>query len=168
MHLNTLSLSPIVPFHVYVLFQCPISGGSWLSVTESFIPFHILSHPSSPLHSNRPRWSKCLTFVARMYPRVLVYWFAVFNAGALPFTPSNSSLSAVDPRFYIYALTILLPFDCAFHHRFLHSHFQDVVQVRSSYPELTLRKNEIYTFWSQISHACKCPHWLNKNEGWVF
>ena len=27
-NLNTLSLSPIVPFHVYVLFQCPISGGS--------------------------------------------------------------------------------------------------------------------------------------------
>ena len=48
------------------------------------------------------------------------------NTGALPSTPSNSSLSAVDPRFYIYALTILLPFDCAFHHRFLHSHFQDV------------------------------------------
>ena len=48
---------------------------SRLSVTESFIPFHILSHPSSPLHSNRPRWSKCLTFVARMYPRVLIHCF---------------------------------------------------------------------------------------------
>ena len=96
MHLNTLSLSPIVPFHVYVLFQCPISGGSWLSVTESFIPFHILSHPSSPLHSNRPRWSKCLTFVARMYyfkapvllsTGVLVYWFAVFQRRCASFYP---------------------------------------------------------------------------------
>ena len=89
---------PIVPFHVYVLFQCPISGGSWLSVTESFIPFHILSHPSSPLHSNRPRWSKCLTFVARMYyfkapvllsTGVLVYWFAVFQRRCASFYPVN-------------------------------------------------------------------------------
>ena len=87
MHLNTHSLSPIVSCHVYVLFQCPISGGSWLSVTESFIPFHILSHPSSPLHSNRPRWSKCLTFVARMYPCVLVYWFAVFQCRCASFYP---------------------------------------------------------------------------------
>ena len=108
---------------------------SRLSVTESFIPFHILSHPSSPLHSNRPRWSKCLSFVAQMYYLKPQSYFqqvsscidSLFsNAGALPSTPSISSLSAVDPRFYIYALTILLPFDCAFHHRFLHSHFQDV------------------------------------------
>ena len=69
---------------------------SWLSATESFIPFHILSHPSSPLHSNRPRWSKCLTFVARMYyfkapvllsTGVLVYWFAVFQRRCASFYP---------------------------------------------------------------------------------
>ena len=102
-------------------------GAGWVTlVTESFIPFHILSHPSSPLHSNRPRWSKCLTFVARMYyfkapvfafnrcPRVLIRCFPTQVRFLLP--RQSHSLSAVDPRFYIYALTILLPFDCAFHH----------------------------------------------------
>ena len=62
------------------------------------------------------------------------------NAGALPSTPSISSLSAVDPRFYIYALTILLPFDCAFHHRFLHSHFQDVNSSAKQLPGIGVKE----------------------------
>ena len=123
----------LLAYHPLYRFMCMFCFNfRWLSVTESFIPFHILSHPSSPLHSNRPRWSKCLTFVARMYPRVLVYWFAVFQRRC---------------DSYI---------------------FRMLIQVRSSYPELAFRKNEIYTFWSQISHACKCPRWLNENEVWVF
>ena len=85
MHLNTPRTISCVCF-------VSMSNFRWhsrLSVTESFIPFHILSHPSSPLHSNRPRWSKCLTFVAQMYPRVLVYWFAVFQRRCASFYPVN-------------------------------------------------------------------------------
>ena len=132
---------------------------SRLSVTESFIPFHILSHPSSPLHSNRPRWSKCLTFVARMYPCVLVYWFAVFQCRCASFYPvclqmTPGSLSM--PLRYFCLLTVP---------SIIGSYiviFRMLIQMRSSYLELMLRKNEIYTFWSQISHACKCLRWLNK------
>lgn len=92
MHLNTHRTISCVCF-------VSMSNFRWhsrLSVTESFIPFHILSHPSSPLHSNRPRWSKCLTFVARMYyfkapvllsTGVLVYWFAVFQRRCASFYP---------------------------------------------------------------------------------
>ena len=133
---------------------------SRLSVTESFIPFHILSHPSSPLHSDRPRWSKCLTFVARMYyfkapvllsTGVLVYWFAVFQRRCASFYPSISSLSAGDPKFYIYALTILLPFDCAFHHWFVHSHFQDVNSNAKQLPGIDVEEEwNIYILVSNI------------------
>ena len=61
-----------------------------------------------------------------------------------------SSLSAVDLRFYKYALMILSlmtvpsiidPYIVI---------FRMSIQVRSSYPGLALRKNEIYVFWSQI------------------
>ena len=83
MHLNTPCTISCVCFVSMSNFR----RHSRLSVTESFIPFHILSHPSSPLHSNRPRWSKCLTFVAWMYPRVLVYWFAVFQRRCASFYP---------------------------------------------------------------------------------
>ena len=147
MHLNTHRTLSCVCF-------VSMSNFRWhsrLSVTESFILLHILSHPSSPLHSNRPRLSKCRTFVARMYPRVLVYWFAVFQRRCTFSTPSNSSLSAVDPRFYIYALTILLPFDCAFHHRFLHSHFQDVNSSAKQLPGIDVEEEwNIYILVSNI------------------
>jgi len=105
------------------------------------LPYPAPSLFTPPLQSSQVELVSnfCSTNVSSC-PRVLLRCF--FNAGALPSTPSNSSLSAVDPRM--------------------------LIQVRSSYPELTLRKNEIYTFWSQISHACKCPRWLNKNEIWVF
>ena len=63
------------------------------------------------------------------------------NAGALPSTPSISSLSAVDPRFYIYTLTILLPFDCAFHHRFLYSHLQDVNSRAEQLPGIDVEED---------------------------
>ena len=63
------------------------------------------------------------------------------NAGALPSTPSISSLSAVDPRFYIYALTILLPFDCDFLHRFLHSHLQDVNSSAEQLPGIDVEED---------------------------
>ena len=150
---------------------------SWLSVTESFIPFHILSHPSSPLHSNRPRWSKCLTFVARMYyfkapvllsTGVLVYWFAVFQRRCASFYPVKLQFVCSWPQvLYICpndTFAFWLP-------SIIDSYiviFRMLIQMRSSYPELTLRKNEIYTFWSQISHAFKCPRWLNKNEVWIY
>ena len=71
---------------------------SWLAVPESFIPFHIQSQPSSPLLSKRPRWSKCLTFEARMYyfkapvplsTGVLVYWFSMLQCRCAPFYPVN-------------------------------------------------------------------------------
>ena len=94
MHLNTHRTISCVCFVSMSNFRWL----SWLSVTESFIPFHILSHPSSPLHSNRPRWSKCLTFVARMYyfktpvllsTGVLVYWLSVFQCRCASFYPVN-------------------------------------------------------------------------------
>ena len=71
---------------------------SWLAVPESFIPFHIQSQPSSPLLSKRPRWSKCLTFEARMYyfkapvplsTGVFVYWFSMLQCRCAPFYPVN-------------------------------------------------------------------------------
>ena len=62
------------------------------------------------------------------------------NAGELPSTLSNSSLSAVDPRLHIYALTILLPFDCAFNHRFLHSRFQDVNSSAKQLPGIDVEE----------------------------
>ena len=99
MHLNTHSLSPIVPFHVYVLFQCPKSGGSrGYQLLSHLSPSISWAIPLQPLHSNRPRWSKCLTFVARMYyfkapvllsTGVLVYWFSVFQCRCASFYPVN-------------------------------------------------------------------------------
>ena len=89
----------LLAYHPSYHFMCMFCFNfRWLSVTESFIPFHILSHPSSPLHSNRPRWSKCLTFVARMYyfkapvllsTGVLVYWLSVFQCRCASFYPVN-------------------------------------------------------------------------------
>jgi len=50
----------LLAYHPSYHFMCMFCFNfRWLSVTESFIPFHILSHPSSPLHSNRPR---CASF----------------------------------------------------------------------------------------------------------
>ena len=47
---NTLSFSPIVPFHVYVLFQCPISGGyQLLSRLSPSTSWAIPLHPSTPI-----------------------------------------------------------------------------------------------------------------------
>ena len=47
---NTLSFSPIVPFHVYVLFQCPISGGyQLLSRLSPSTSWAIPVHPSTPI-----------------------------------------------------------------------------------------------------------------------
>ena len=106
-----------------VQFQVALAAISYWVIYP--LPYPAPSLFTPPLQSSQVELVSnfCSTNVSSC-PRVLIRCF--FNAGALPSTPSNSSLSAVDPRFYIYALTILLPFDCAFHHRFLHSHFQDV------------------------------------------
>ena len=82
---NTLSFSPIVPFHVYVLFQCPISGGyQLLSRLSPSTSWAIPLHPSTPIVRGRV---SVLTFVAWMYPRVLVYWFTVFQRRCASFYP---------------------------------------------------------------------------------
>ena len=98
MHLNTHSLSPIVPFHVYVLFQCPISGGSrgyqLLSHLSPSISWAIPLHPSTPIVPG----GVSVTLVARMYyfkapvllsTGVLVHWFAVSQRRCASFYPVN-------------------------------------------------------------------------------
>ena len=93
---NTLSFSPIVPFHVYVLFQCPISGGyQLLSRSSPSTSWAIPLHPSTPIV---PGGVSVWTFVARMYyfktpvllsTGVLVYWLSVFQCRCASFYPVN-------------------------------------------------------------------------------
>jgi len=97
-NLNTLSLSSLVPFHVYVLFQCQISGGSrgyqLLSHLSPSISWAIPLHPSTPIV---PGGVSVVTFVARMYyfkaptlsTGVLVQWFSVFQCRCASFSPAN-------------------------------------------------------------------------------